>query len=508
MMSTVSSADGTVITPAWIQQCEQEPLHLSAAIQPHGALIGIAEDGRVIHVSANAKTLLETTCSIQLGEPAPDILTRLISPALSTNFGSRAAFDFVPIGSDGHVFDVVNTRAADGSIFLELTPANGSWNTVNDGLIAPHFLRQEAQDPVPNSPAELALAEQVLTQAVAALTGFERVMYYRFREDGDGEVVAEVLQGTGYGSYFGLRYPASDVPQIARKLYVLNPWRMIPDAAASSVPVHSLDQVPDLTHVDLRSISPVHQAYLANMAVGASLSFPVVVQGELYALLAAHQSNPETLCHEVLQRTANKVQGHAKAVTKYSLHRRMQLADMLEHEFSRLVPLLNNPEMLLDHWREIANSLCNTFQCDGVALARADHILEHGVCFEPTALAFVHAHQPKKEQAVWMSDSLVRDIPDYPTSEIAGALVIRLGSSSSKVSWLCMTRIEYIHEVAWGGNPEKPIEQGPSSLKISPRRSFEKWIQKRTGFSRQWTNEQRLLAMKFRSLFAEPAGVR
>lgn len=492
----------TNVEPSWIAQCEQERLHLSSAIQPHGVFIGVAEDGRVIHVSANVKDFLGTFEKLKLGDPAPAWLARLIPRILPPKPGSRLAFDRTVIEGFERALDIVTSRAVDGSVFLELFPIDGEKIPAAANPLLMSQPGHPFEDAVPTSQVALALAEQAITLGVAELTGFQRVMYYRFREDGDGEVVAEVRQGAAYGSYLGLRFPASDIPLISRKLYVLNSWRMIPDASALPVPVCSLGAAPDLTFVDLRSVSPVHQAYLANMGVGASLSFPVVVRGELYALIAAHRSNACTLSHQVLQRAADRVYSHAVAVGKFSLGRRMQLVDKLANQFIPLMPLLTDPIALPSHWSDIARSLCEIFECDGASLILSDTVLTHGSTFDPIVQQIIQRYDSAQNQLVWLSDSLLRDIPEYPASEIAGAIVIRMGDTGTHGS-LYMTRVEHVHEVAWGGNPDKPIEQSAGGLNISPRRSFERWLQKRTGFSRQWTKEHRLFALKLCALFNE-----
>ena len=110
---------------------------------------------------------------------------------------------------------------------------------------------------IPANENELAALQHELVERIAALTGFQRVMFYAFRADEHGEVVAEARHGDAYGSYLGLRFPASDIPHNARRLYQLNPGRLIVDAGAAAVPVAGRnDTPPDLTWSDLRSVSP------------------------------------------------------------------------------------------------------------------------------------------------------------------------------------------------------------------------------------------------------------
>ena len=126
------STQNAHVQPGWIAQCEQEPLHLSSAIQPHGALIGLASDGRVVHISSNAMDMLEAATQIQLGDPAPEWLTRLVSNSLPAKPGSRLVFDRALPGNQERVLDIVTSRADDGGIFLEFFPTDDKRNPISE----------------------------------------------------------------------------------------------------------------------------------------------------------------------------------------------------------------------------------------------------------------------------------------------------------------------------------------------------------------------------------------
>ena len=124
-----------------------------------------------------------------------------------------------------------------------------------------------------------------------ALLGFDRVMVYRFHSDDTGEVFAEARE-MRLESFFGLHYPASDIPPQARKLYLTNILRIISDVADPTVaiaPAVSPAGIPlDLSLGTLRSVSPIHIEYLRNMGVTASMSISIVVRGKLWGLFACH----------------------------------------------------------------------------------------------------------------------------------------------------------------------------------------------------------------------------
>ncbi len=144
---------------------------------------------------------------------------------------------------------------------------------------------------------------QAIATEVRDVTGFDRVMVYRFDPDGSGAVIAEA-RGPGIDSFLGLHFPASDIPRQVRLLYLANWIRNIPDAryapAVIVPPLNPLTGQPlDLSQSVLRSVSPVHRQYLANMGVVASISLSLILRGQLWGLIACHHNAPRYLPHSL-----------------------------------------------------------------------------------------------------------------------------------------------------------------------------------------------------------------
>jgi light-regulated signal transduction histidine kinase (bacteriophytochrome) len=76
--------------------------------------------------------------------------------------------------------------------------------------------------------ASVAEACVSLGRGIRALSGYDRVMVYRFDAHWNGEVVAEDKLAEMH-PYFGHSFPASDIPAQARALYVHSAFRLIPD---------------------------------------------------------------------------------------------------------------------------------------------------------------------------------------------------------------------------------------------------------------------------------------
>ena len=109
---------------AFIAQCEQEALHRSGMIQPHGALLICSADLRVTHASANLADYTGRPPVAWLGQPLPDELARL-NAMLPGEVGARAIISRTL--DERYALDVVATRTEAGGLLLELIPAQEEW---------------------------------------------------------------------------------------------------------------------------------------------------------------------------------------------------------------------------------------------------------------------------------------------------------------------------------------------------------------------------------------------
>jgi len=492
-----------------LDACELEPLHLSGAILAHGTLLVVDQNGKISHVAANIADFLGSPPESWLGQYLPAELAGPLQ-ALALKSGSRLVVEGAILASTqigkGQL-DLVASRNQEKSVTLELSASQAEGFHSGFDAGCPPLLTSFSNSPT--DALAIAAAQDELLQCIMKLTGFQRVMLYSFREDGDGQVIAESRQGEVYGSYLGLRFPAADIPHIARALYLKNPWRLIPDAAQDPVPLLSRDgMAPDLTYSDLRSVSEVHRVYLANMGVSASLSFPVVSGGALIALVACHHKSPRQPPLQSLIRASRLTVDFGLAMSASQAHNRIRLIDGLAHRFDSARFLLHRHGDLISAWPELGELLMHVFGADGATLCQDDACVSLGKSFEPAALsAFDEWFCHEQKEFIWFGDSLTRLVKNYPLSEVAGASALRIKARNGRELRVYLTRLEHIHEVAWGGNPDKPFEFHDGALGIAPRRSFEKWVEQRFGYSRAWDNEARLLAFKLRELLMNQASL-
>lgn len=479
------------IPSGFIEACERERLHLSGVIQPHGALVVADAEHKVTHASRNLAQWLGMPAERLLGRRLPPGLAAPLG-ALGTAPGERVVRNAV-VGIEGDAA-LFASRGLQGEVILELVPSLAVPRE-------PDNVRQTGSVASLRDATALADARHALVDSLRQASGFDRVLFYQFLPDGDGEVLAEACGDAAQGSYLGLRFPASDIPQVARNLYVLNPWRTIPDAQAASVEVVSrYARAPDLTYADLRSVSPVHRAYMANMGVASAVSFPLVAGGALTALISLHAYSPRRLSPLRLQALADEVKAFELAQREFHTRQRMTLVDTLERRYAAKRRHLLELGSLEAAWPEISHWLMAEFEADGVMLDNGIELFRQGVTLEPEALTAVTEWCDGAGTTTRQSECLSRDCAEMPLSEVAGVLSMVAPLADGRRLRLYVCRVEEVQEVAWGGNPSKPEEDVSAAYPIAPRRSFERWVEQRMGHARPWPESSHLKLLKLRTL--------
>ena len=296
----MEAAAAVAVDAAGLAACDSEPIHIPGSIQPYGMLLALGSRGLpVLQASANCAALfgrpVEEVIGHFLGELLP-MAEPTVLASLEARVPDQGSLVLKRLHLGGGARDGVfhaTAHRSDGSIILELEPAGADGDA--DPLDGLHLV-------VSACAAELQAAGSVEEVAAVAarqtrrITGFDRVLVYRFDEDENGTVVAEDRNGA-LPSYLDLRFPASDIPRQARELYRLNRQRLIPDATYVPVPIvpalSPLTGRPlDLSFASLRSVSPIHVEYMRNMGTGSSMSVSLLCDGRLWGLISCHSLKP------------------------------------------------------------------------------------------------------------------------------------------------------------------------------------------------------------------------
>ena len=470
-----------------LSNCEREQIHLAGSIQPHGALLVLREPGHVIvQASVNAACFLGLPYDL-IGLSVDAIegdLARSIGPHLDVPIlGTLPLAMRCAIGPVRAAFDVVLHRPPHGGLVVEL---------------------ERAGPPVDRSrQVEDALRRTLLSSSLSTLcdetarifrdlTGYDRVMVYRFDEEGHGQVIAEERE-PALEPYLGNRYPATDIPQIARRLYERNRVRVLVDINYTPVPLMpevlpDTGQPLDMSMCSLRSVSPIHVQYLKNMGVGATLVVSLMVGGRLWGLVSCHHYVPRVVPFEtrtVCELLAEAVGTRIAALASFARGQADIAVRRLEQRLIEAIPREGNwRSALFDH----PQSLLQPLGATGVALLFEGQVLTAGEVPGTLELRRIGEWLDGKDAApVIATMSLGLDEPEFePLSPVASGLVAAPLSAVGG-EYLIWFRPERVRTVVWGGDPTKDVIPGATPYDLSPRRSFAQWHQLVERTSEAWT---------------------
>jgi light-regulated signal transduction histidine kinase (bacteriophytochrome) len=475
-----------------LENCDREPIHVPGSIQPHGALLAFDRLGRLSHASANVTPLLGLVPQFGRSLPAGALgddaaLEQQFQDALADANGDELVTSSLETRLRGVTFDVV-MHAQNGRVICEFERRVADAGEVSTFA----HLAYRAMDTLKRQ----RTVDRLLDAAVAAvrqMTGFDRVMAYRFGHDDSGDVVAEACSDL-LEPYLGRRYPASDIPAQARRLYILNTLRLIADVGYEPVPLvaDALQREPlDLSHSVLRSVSPIHIEYLRNMGVGASMSVSIVIGGRLWGMLACHHMAARQVPYPI--RMAVDVMAQVIASTVQSLAAKeregaIARAAWLRTEIVRAIAL--GAEVGEVVTRE-APALRENLGCDAllVTLDGTPRAADHVDPMWAGALAAWLAG--RNEALVHIHDGALLP-PALPgqaeDARYCGLLALRFDAPRN--GWIVALRREVIQTIRWGGKPEKVIAHGPLGPRLTPRGSFDEWRETVRGQAEPWNEVQ------------------
>ncbi len=480
---------GSVHEPVSLTNCDREPIHLIGSVQPFGLLIAVSSNAlEITRVSHTVREWLGLSPEDVLGKSLTQFFTEDAIHAIRGQLQMAILGDTVgrlfniAITADGLRADVA-VHVIDDTFVIECEPSAVE-DADNTGLVVRGIIARLQQM------HDLRAFHRVAAREMRALTGFDRVMVYRFDHDGSGEVVAESA-ASGLESYLGLRYPASDIPQQARVLYERNWLRLIADINAVPSPIEPpLDAAGrplDLSKSVLRSVSPIHVEYLRNMGVSASMSVSILQDGKLWGLFACHHYAPHRV--SFARRTAAELFGQMFSLLLENRERErdalyeqraqklhQQLVTVMASEATRF-------ESIVLHLDDIADLL----MCDGIGVWINDRAILKGMA--PTTAEFAglvgHLNDQDVSEVLALHDIGTAYPPGRAFADrAAGMLVVPLSRPAR--DYLIFFRKEVARSVNWAGDPNKPMTVGPLGDRLTPRKSFDLWKETVLGQSFPW----------------------
>ncbi|AFY47372.1 bacteriophytochrome (light-regulated signal transduction histidine kinase) [Nostoc sp. PCC 7524] len=479
----MNTNDITIPFPVDLSNCNKEPIHIPGYIQPHGVLFALEESElTILQVSNNTFDLLGIHPAQLLNQSLDCLLETeqinlLKDCLLHEDLPIINPIEFSIKVSENLVnFDAIIHRS-NGFLILELEP---NLSEKNNAFFKFYHLVKLSMLKI-QSAVNVTELSQILAKEVKKITGFDRVMVYRFDEDWHGKVIAEE-KPEYLTSYLGLHYPASDIPPQARKLYTENLLRLIPNAnyqPAAILPTNNpLNNQPlDLSGAVLRSVSPLHIEYMQNMGVTASMSISIMKNKKLWGLIACHHQSPKYIPYEM--RSACEFLGQITSV-EMSAKEESEYAEakiQAKSVHSKLVEYMSVENNFIDGLIKYKPNILNLVNAEGSA-----------ICFN--GQYFIVGNTPTKEdihdlvewinqnihEEIFYTDSLATVYPDAEKLRDVASGLIALSISKTQKNYVLWFRPEVVRTVNWGGNPHKPVEvQSNGGVRLSPRKSFELW---------------------------------
>ena len=504
-----------------ITNCDSEPVQTPGCVQAHGALLVLrSAELTIVQASENSAEILGTAPSALLQQPVSSVL-----------------------GADGalHLQQFLKSEITEcnplyfGSITgpLDPTTLDVTVHSIN-GVVILEFERATRVLPVGGAREQdyyslvrktIARIEQATTlrefcdtaaREVRALTGFDRVMIYKFHEDFHGEVVAESKRDD-LGSWLGLHYPANDIPLPARQIFTKVWVRPVPDIngeLAELVPLLNSDtgNALEMTYCALRGPSKMYTEYLQNMGVTACLTMPVRSGQKLWGLIACHhyagvRNVPHQLraACELLAQVVSLHQGAVQA--REHLQYRIAMAEAHQKLVTRMAQegLASTPGVSTP-------SLFNGISADGTAMYYHGQWWLSGNTPDESNLAalaewlLARPEFQSNTAPLFATDALGSlYAPAQDLLAVASGLMA-VPLSSRRRELLMWFRTETIHTVNWAGDPsDKPTVMGAHGPRLTPRGSFALFRESVRLRSLPWLDVECEAASRLRTLVLEVA---
>ncbi|APP83028.1 bacteriophytochrome BphP [Xanthomonas hortorum pv. vitians] len=484
--------------PLNMDVCAREPIHIPGLIQPYGVLLVIEPaDGCIVQASTTAADLLGVPLAELLGMPYTQVLELPGEQPFAVDdqaqhllhaevrFPRRAEPTDHPWVAAWHLYPE--------QWLVEIEPRDARLMDVTLREALP-LLRSIERDPGIDEAAVRA------AKGLRNMIGFDRVMIYRFDEEWNGEVIAEA-RTPELVAYLGQRYPATDIPAQARALYLRNRVRQIADVGYQSAAIEPtlhprLGTPVDLSDVSLRSVSPVHLEYLANMGVSATLVSSLVVNDVLWGLIACHHYSPHFTSHAMRDATDAVTRALAGRIGALQAVERARMESVLLTVREKLITDFNDAaQMTVEMLADMAPDLMDVVDADGVAIFHGKEISRHGTTPDADALRRIRDHIESAHHAALREDAVgalhveaigevFPELADLAPLAAGFIFVPLMPQSRSALLW---TRREQVQTVNWAGNPQLAKLADIPNSRLSPRKSFDLWQETVRGRARRWS---------------------
>lgn len=475
--------------------CAAEPIHIPSRVQPYACLVAFdPTSGTVQYASENCQSIIGLDASVALGAHCEAIFDRGVVHALR-NASADPRFETRLVSLGTHIINGENIAAqafqSDGMHVIEfereLHVDFGSDRALDALALALETIN------TCNTQAELFDATVDLMRH---LSGYDRVVIYKFDQDYNGEVISEVKRAS-MESFLGLRFPSYDIPEQARAMMARLPVRFIEDVDQTPLPLLAAEaDLPplDISLANTRGVSKVHIEYLRNMGLRATMTLSILANDALWGVIAFHHRQPKIPApklREVLTRFLPIFSSKLQSLQQAEL---LGQISHVEHVLDDLMDKIDRDTNLEAFFPEVMPVIKNLLQADGSAVFLGGRLHTSGQIPDKSVMQDLIVRVQAKTDKVLSIDNLGEQLPDRKEglNGLGGALVC--AASQSKA--ICFFRRETIQNVSWAGSTEKQIEKVDGSVRLKPRGSFMTYLEEMSGRSDPWSDQNLLFTKR------------
>lgn len=487
--------------PIDLNNCDKEPIHIPGFIQPHGVLLAVTTNNipTIVQCSQNTEEHLGLTVQEVIGLPLEHLIGKdNIRQVLACNFSASVTSDLqymdltINVSGKAQIFTSV-IHESEGLLILELEPTYEKGNMEGNDFewISRFFSRIKSTD-------NRVEASQIAAEQVKEMLGYDRVMIYEFDEQWNGKVIAEAREEE-LEPFLGHHYPASDIPKQARELYLRNWLRTIVNVNYQPVEIVPLLQPLtgkplNLSLSVLRSVSPLHIEYLQNMGVGATVTISLIHDNQLWGLITCHHNSARYIPHRI-----RNLCNFLGSFFSSELFQRQQLdeyqAEIRSREAATQVANIfignTSPARIIEELQGEEQTLLSLMDASGAAICYQDKLLLYGDT--PT-------REQVRELAAWLAGK--SEDYSYHTSKLSleydpakaykekASGIVYVAISPGQHHYIIWFRPEVVQLVDWAGDPAKAVIKTDDGMRLSPRKSFEKWREVVQSTSYPWTTKE------------------
>lgn len=482
-------------------ECDRYNFETPGKIQSHGALFIMQEPNlNIVQISQNTLETVGIAHREMINQPITTFLDPKSADKLvkSTNSTDFSMINPLSLSFRGQQCDVILIRVGN-FLVAEVEPVSGDTDNVDAYQMAAMQAMEKIQGAV-----FLEQLIDVTTNEIRELTDFDRVMYYKFDEDFNGQVVAEATV-RDVDSFLGLYFPASDIPARVRQLYINSKSRYLPDLHEPQSPIVPetnpvTRQGFDMTNLILRAVAPTHVEYMRNLGINSSLSFTIMRDGRMIGMFACHHYS------------GKKVPYINRLVSEQVVEMFVAVYSQLDDDTVHIEKLNAHKDTALEALRNqdlngAGHDLISMTNAEGVAIMKGGQLVLEG--YTPTeeeVRALISVFENPSFNILYQEDptgllatsNMAHLFEGAERIKYAASGVIAVPISRSQNDYIIWFRPERILSATWAGNPDQAVHIDEKTMRVSPRKSFEAWQKSVENTSETWRSFEVQMAISLR----------